>query len=587
LFGRYLKEFAAADSAQRVSGLNAEALFGAGDFAGAGAAYSRTATQWTGDATLAETARRNATVSFDSALSVARRARGTGVGTTSERAMQDSLFAASDRFIAQAPEADARSATIAKGRRAAEGERWDIVGATFEGFAARWGTDVFAADARKLVGDARYRQGRYSDAQREWRAAQTMAGQTNRKAFADSIVSTRLVAAQNAADSLTKAGQYDRAADSVLTVIAQDIGDPARAADALRNAVEVRLLADSLARGRNDAAASLAARNRAITAIERLAAAYPTYQYTVTYSALRARLLGNVGRAADEVTALQQLIELQPTWIGRPDAMVRVATVLDSLGKKTEAASAYEKFSTVYPADKRAADAQYNAAVIYADAKDAAASARSFAAFISRFPRDARVADAQRLRVTELTVAGDSAAVNFEMNKLCVKPSEGMAVRCADRNGRAAFSAASPSWELYIGLKLVIATKASLTRAGVEAAAARKLALLRTLSTQYARAIASGAPEWIAAGSYQAALAQWQYGIFLRDVELPADLTDAQRTAAKNGSAQQAQAYFDAAIKGWQALVNKADIDKFENEWVAKTRAALKGEGIPAREVTP
>jgi TolA-binding protein len=590
LFGRYLQEFSKADSAQRVSGLRAEALFAAGDFAGAGAAYSRTATQWNGDAKLAETARRNATVSFDSALTVSRRSRIASAGQgamIAERAMQDSLFAASDRFIAQAPDADARSATIAKGRRAAEGERWDVVAATFEGFAARWGGDVFAADARKLVGDARYRQGRYTDAQREWRSAQTMAGQANRKAFADSIVSTRLVAAQNAADSLTKAGQYDRAADSVLTVIAQDIGDPARAADALRNAVEVYLLADSLARGRNDAAASLAARNHAIVAIERLAAAYPTYQYAVTYSSLRARLLGNVGRAADEVAALQQMIQLQPTWTGRPDAMVRVAAMLDSLGKKTDAATAYEKFSTVYPTDKRAADAQYNAALIYADAKDGAASARSFSMFIARFPRDPRVADAQRLRVAELTAAGDSAAVNLELNSLCVRPSAGMVARCADRSGRAAFTAASPSWELYAGLKLVIATKASLTRAGVEAAAARKLALLRTLSTQYARAIASGAPEWIAAGSYQAALAQWQYGVFLRDVELPADLTDAQRTAAKNGSAQQAQAYFDAAIKGWQALVNKAEIDKFDNAWVVKARAALKGEGIPAREVTP
>jgi TolA-binding protein len=590
LFGRYLQEFSKADSAQRVSGLNAEALFAAGDFAGAGAAYSRTATRWNGDSKLAETARRNATVSFDSALTVSRRSRIASAGqgaTNAERAMQDSLFAASDRFIAQAPDADARSATIAKGRRAAEGERWDVVAATFEGFAARWSGDVFAADARKLVGDARYRQGRYTDAQREWRAAQTMAGQANRKAFADSIVSTRLVAAQNAADSLTKAGQYDRAADSVLTVIAQDIGDPTRAADALRNAVEVHLLADSLARGRNDAVASLAARNHAITAIERLAAAYPTYQYAVTYSSLRARLLGNIGRAADEVLALQQLIQLQPTWTGRPDAMVRVAAMLDSLGKKTDAATAYEKFSTVYPTDKRAADAQYNAALIYADAKDGAASARSFSMFIARFPRDPRVADAQRLRVAELTAAGDSAAVNLELNSLCVRPSAGMVARCADRSGRAAFTAASPSWELYAGLKLVIATKASLTRAGVEAAAARKLALLRTLSTQYARAIASGAPEWIAAGSYQAALAQWQYGVFLRDVELPADLTDAQRTAAKNGSAQQAQAYFDAAIKGWQALVNKAEIDKFDNAWVVKARAALKGEGIPAREVTP
>ena len=543
-FGKYLESFATADSAQRVSLLQAEARFGGGDFFGAGVAYSRTAVQWKGDAALAANARRNAVVAFDSALARAPR----------DKNVQDSLFAASDRFIAEAPDADARGATIAKGRRAAQSERWDVVAATFESFNARWADDAFSPESRKLVGDARYRQGRYADAQREWLAAQTAATQKGRKALADSIVNIRLNAASQAADSLSKAGRYDQAADSVLTSIAGTIGDPARAADALRNAIEVHLMSDSLARLKSDTAASRAARTSAIASIERLQAAYPAYQHTLTYASLRAKLLSDVGQPAKSVEALQQLVLTQPAWPGRADAMVRIAGLLDSLGRRADAAAAYEKFSATYPNDKRAADAQYNAAVTYREAGDSAAAEKGMASFSARF---------------------------------CALKRPELAARCADRSGSIEFRNAMATWDRYVALKLVIPTRAQLTRAGVDQASAPKLQALRALTAAFGRAIATGAPMWVSAGSYQAALAQWQYGVFLRDVELPAELTDAQKTAAKGGSAQQAQVYFDAANKAWQALVDKAATGNFDNDWVAKARAALKGEGIPPREVAP
>jgi len=100
LLARYQREFARSDSATRMSVLYAEALFGAGDFARAGAEYARAAAR--GDTALATTARRNAIVAFDSAF----------VHAPADRAVQDSLFAASDRFAAQASESDARQSTI-------------------------------------------------------------------------------------------------------------------------------------------------------------------------------------------------------------------------------------------------------------------------------------------------------------------------------------------------------------------------------------------------------------------------------------------------------------------------------------------
>jgi len=166
-----------------------------------------------------------------------------------------------------------------------------------------------------------------------------------------------------------------------------------------------------------------------------------------------------------------------------------------------------------------------------------------------------------------------------------MKPGEALASTCAERAGSGAFREAMAAWERYAAIVLEIRTRAQLTRAGVDAASASKQLALRQLTAHFTRAIASGAPEWIAAGTYQTGLAQWYYGMFLRDVQLPPDLTEAQRDAARRGSAQQAQAYFDLALKTWTALVAKAATDKFENEWVSRARAALGGEGIPPREV--
>ncbi|MEA3246840.1 MAG: hypothetical protein U9Q74_11860, partial [Gemmatimonadota bacterium] len=307
LFGRYLADFASSDSAARVSALEGDARFGAHDWFAAGAAYSRTAARWPGDSVLAAAARRNAVVAFDSALVSARRGAGGGAqpagGTAATGgappalvAIEDSLFAATERFVAGAAPDDARAALVAMGRRASEARRWDVVAGVFTRVAQRWPADAGAADALKFVADARYRQGRYADAQAEWGRAQEAATAAGRKGLADSIVAVRVAAAAQVADSLTRRGAFVAAADSILAPLAAGVGDPARAADLLRNAVEVHLVADSAARAAGDSAASRAARLRAIGGIEALAARFPAYEHAVTYGALRARLLSDVGR---------------------------------------------------------------------------------------------------------------------------------------------------------------------------------------------------------------------------------------------------------------------------------------------------
>jgi tetratricopeptide (TPR) repeat protein len=575
LLARYQREFSSADSAPHLHALYAEALFGSGEFARAGAEYTRASLR--GDTAMAAAARRNAIVALDSAF-----ARAPG-----DRAVQDSLFAASDRFVLQASDADARQATIAKGRRASEAARWEVMAAAFDAFAVRWPADAFATDARKLVGDARFKLGQYAQAQQEWGAAQRAALAAGRRPLVDSIAGARIGAAARMADSLTKAGEYARAAEEVYVPLARDIGDPVRAGDAMRNAIEVQLAADSLLRLSGDTAGARAAKRRAVDLIALLTRELPAYQHTFTYRTVRARLLSDIGDATGAVAALRELTASHPQWPGRADAMVRTAVLLDSLGQRAEAAAAYEQVSTAYPLDRRAADAAYNAAVTYGDAKDAPNSARAFAAFAQRFPRDVRVPEAQRLRLDQLALAGDSATAAAELGRLCARPSAALASRCAERAAELAYREGMALWPRYEAMQLVIGTRADLTRAGVEKASAAKQQLLRQLGQTFGRAIATGASRWLSAASFQTGLAQWHYGLFLRDVQLPAELTEGQRTAAQRGSAQQAQQYFDAAKTTWQALVDKAAAGGFDNEWVLRAKDALEGKGVPPRELAP
>ncbi len=138
----------------------------------------------------------------------------------------------------------------------------------------------------------------------------------------------------------------------------------------------------------------------------------------------------------------------------------------------------------------------------------------------------------------------------------------------------------------YQAVRLVIPSKAQLTAAGVTRASASKQQLLRQMSGHFTKAIASGAPLPLSASTFYVGLAQWEYGNFVKNVQLPAGLTDAERTSATAGSDRQAEQYYDAARKTWQALLEKAQREKIDNDWVTRARDAIAG-NVPATPPPP
>jgi hypothetical protein len=263
--------------------------------------------------------------------------------------------------------------------------------------------------------------------------------------------------------------------------------------------------------------------------------------------------------------------------------MVRVAVMLDSLGRKKDAAAAYEQFANAYPRDNRAPDALWNAAITYNEGQDPAAAARTFALFAQRYPRDQRAADARQQQITLLKAAGDTTAANRALQTACERPTGDLESTCAASVAERSFNRGVATFGQYQPLKLTITSKSQLTAAGVARASREKQALLRQLTSDFAAAIKSGVPQYLAAASYYVGLAQYEYGDFLKNVQLPDNLTDAERTQAQQGAAQQAEQYYAAAKQIWQELVQRAENtpaianDAAAKPWIDRARNAVQG----------
>jgi TolA-binding protein len=585
LYGIYMSDYGQSDSAREVDIHYADALYGAADFRKAGTEYTRAAFNFQADTFQApikaanQQSAQNAIVAWDSVTA----------HDSTDRASQDSLFAAVDNYATRYPHSDvAKKALIEKGRRAAQGKRWDVVAQTFRIYSLEYPNDPYAATAAKQVGDALYKQGKYADAQLQWDSAAATARATGRKSFADSINGVQQGAASSYADSLIKAGAYDKAAKEVYIALADKNPSSEKAPDALRNAIETYMLADSTARAKGDENASKDARVQAASLSNRLITEYPLYRYRLQYQTLHADLLEEIGQGDQSVTALRQIIADNPSWRGRADAEIKVAVRLDSLGKGKDAAAAYQQFANDYRQDSRAPDALYNAAVTYVQARDTLAGASAYGTFVDRYPKDSRAAQARVYRVQLLRAGGDNTSADADLNRLCslLNPPAELKGDCAARAGRAAFDEGLAEFLRYRDVKLVIATRAQLTAVGVKKASALKQKMLGTVSGEFTKAIESGDPQYLAAGSYYVGYAQWEYGNFLKNVQLPKSLSDAERQAAAAGAAQQAQAYYDQAQKTWAALVDKATADGIKNPWIDLARDGTTGK-VPDLPPTP
>ena len=567
LYERYLGEFPQSDSARAVALYLGEALFGQGDFMRAGSAYTRSAYGYTERDTLTRLAAQNAIVAYDSALARNR----------TDRAAQDSMFSAVYQFVQAFPETPtARTALQQAGRRASQVERWDAMERTFRLYVERYPNDPYTPTAQRLIADAMYQQGQYAEAQNQWQVAEQAARASGNRTVADSIALIRRSAAVTFADTLIARGEYRRAAEEVYVALADRNPDSPDAPGALRDAIETYREADSAATARGDEAAAREAKRRAVQLTERLVSTYPNYPQRRGYQILRANYLADLGQREEAVTALRELVQDNRDFEGRQGAMLRIALLLDSLGRAPEAAQAYAAFSQAYPRAPQAADAQWNAAIVYRDAGDTTRAAQEFRRFAQRFPNDPRAGEARQNQIGLLVQSGNTEAVASELETLCRRPTEEIRPLCAERAARTYFEAGRRLWPQYDALELRIT--GTLTAATLNRATAQKRQLRDRMVGQFEQAINTGNPLYLSAATYYAGLAQWEYGNFMRDIQLPASMPAEQQEQARQAAAQTAEEFFAGARNTWQLLLEKAQQESINNEWIERARAAIRGD---------
>ena len=254
-------------------------------------------------------------------------------------------------------------------------------------------------------------------------------------------------AASSFADTLIRERQLrSRRAKRCTSPTPTRIAGSDKAADALRDAIETYMLADSAARRRGDTSASQRARDRAMALSERLATEYPRYQYRAQYQALRARLLAEAGKREEALTRLQTVIADNPSWTVERTPWCASRSRSTRSDARARGRRDYEAFAAAYPTDRRAADAQYNAAITYLEVPD---SVGGRAGVRHRSRRVSRATLARRKREPlvsrMLRATGDSLGAERELASLCnASPTPDLRSACATAHRRAGVPCSAP-----------------------------------------------------------------------------------------------------------------------------------------------
>jgi hypothetical protein len=111
----------------------------------------------------------------------------------------------------------------------------------------------------------------------------------------------------------------------------------------------------------------------------------------------------------------------------------------------------------------------------------------------------------------------------------------------------------------------------------VQRAQADKQRVGKRMATLLKNVIATGDATYASGATYYLGMSEWEYGNFLKNVELPDGLTDDERKSIETRVADLAQPHYDAAQQVWKQLVDKATADSIDNVWVTRAKEALEG----------
>jgi hypothetical protein len=177
---------------------------------------------------------------------------------------------------------------------------------------------------------------------------------------------------------------------------------------------------------------------------------------------------------------------------------------------------------------------------------------------------------------------------------MCARQTAETRAECASYNAEQAFRNAVALFDDYQAIRLTVRNRDQVTtRARINALQTAKQRALGTLTTRLRTAINTGVPEYLAGATFYLGLAQWEYGSYLKNAQLPATgFTDEERAATVAGFNTLAEAEYARARETWQALLNKAQQepalanDPGASRWLQMARDAIAG-NVPSSPPPP
>jgi TolA-binding protein len=581
LYGESLARFPAAKDAYAFAYARADALYHAGDLAGAAAAYAAVRDD-PRDATHEAEAALSAVVAWQAAIAEAERKGALPVRrvlTSKERVAQPGkpaplepllagLVRDSDALAARFPSHEKAPAAAYKAAEISYAhDDFEEARCRLEEVVARWPKSEVAPYAANLVIESHL-------AVKDWAAVEAASARLQSSdaakdpALRATLQSFKLGGRFNRALALMEAKRWEEAAELFTALVAEDPRH-AFADKALYNA----------------AACHEGARRfeSALSLQERLFAEYPASAFA---DEALFRVAWNAENSYDFDKAVARyllLVERYPQSRRRKDALYDAARSLENLQRYDEAARAFARYAELYPDAPDAARTLFHAALVHEKAGAWRREADALAELVRRFARSGegdllvqanlKLARAARALGDERAAraAFQAAVAEFARRKLDPVAAPLAAAAAAE----ARFELAEYDFARFDAMKLPPTSNPKKLAKALEA----KLVELRRLAPAYDEVKRYRRPDWILAAFYRQASLLERLAQTLYEAPVPPELQrpgqEEYLAAYQDQLAQFAQPYEDQAVQIHTKALQAARELHVKNAWTRKTAEAL------------
>ncbi|MEL6546984.1 MAG: tetratricopeptide repeat protein, partial [Myxococcota bacterium] len=480
-----------------------------------------------------------------------------------------SLVAASDRYAVVAPNSDKVPKVLYK---AAEiyytYDHFDEARRRFESLIGGFSQDEVAEYASNLVIESYLTEGKYDEVEKFTRTLLASGSPGRRNDFKDDLVKFKSGAMFKIADELAASGQYEKAAETYLSLLDEN-PENEFADSALNNAAVAYEKVQ-----RYDSASRL---------YESLVKQHPK-------SPLADNALFRVGLNAERFFDLEkatqnylELIKKYPKSTRRADAIYNAALALENTQRYDEAATQYQRYCKLFPDRDDAPQVCFRAGAVYEKMGEPRKVITTYNTFIRKYKKNPTHAD--RIVEAYLKLAKASSEVRKEREARKAYR-DAVAVYQKSKNPAATPFAAEAQFQLveleYEKFKKVqITGNTKQQKRGIE----KKAKMLKEIESSYGKILGFKQVDWTMASLYRVGNLYQNFADSIIQAPCPKEIKAQARSLGMTKEEvcdeyrilleEQSFTIEDKAVAAYETTITKARELQVKNDWTKKTLVAL------------